>query len=635
MLQNIRDNLTGKTALIVLAVIALSFVFVGGASFTTLGSNYAAKVDGVDIGIAQFESVYREQLQANPQLATLPPESRKLYRTNILEQLIQQRVVDNYINEAGFEVSDEQLTKVVHRIPDFQVDGRFDRDTYESVLALNASTPARFEIMQKLTMRRMQLQRAILGTSIVSPSNYRRYLNLAFEGRLVTAATIGAEAVADEIIISDEMISAFYDENPVMFNLPETADVEYVEIRRNEVAANVSVSEEDLQEYYEVNRSRYQQDEQRQARHILILFDDDEVGSEAVANEVLTRIRSGDSFVELARQYSMDSGNADNGGYMGALTRDQMPDALGGVVFSMRQGDIQGPVKGDFGFHIVQLDEILESGPLPFAQVRPSLLTELQEEQAEGLFLKMQRKLSAALFEATEISDIGELAAAVGGKVQMVARFSRDSVEPFDAIPAAVEAIFDAEVLSGSQISNVTELDANRTAVFTVTQHNEATREPMQAVREQILAALSNSQSEKLMSTRAQQMLDAINGGEEFATAAAAIGAERSDPVLMTRNAEGMDQNLAVAIFTSVKPTKDAPILGSTRNHLGGYTVFSLDAVVPGSPQGIPQADRDAGKIQLLEQYGVGDFVAMVHALRANAEVIINEDALAAQDLFQ
>jgi peptidyl-prolyl cis-trans isomerase D len=137
MLQNIRDNLTGKTALIVLAVIALSFVFVGGASFTTLGSNYAAKVDGVDIGIAQFESVYREQLQANPQLATLPPESRKLYRTNILEQLIQQRVVDNYINEAGFEVSDEQLTKVVHRIPDFQVDGRFDRDTYESVLALN------------------------------------------------------------------------------------------------------------------------------------------------------------------------------------------------------------------------------------------------------------------------------------------------------------------------------------------------------------------------------------------------------------------------------------------------------------------------------------------------------------------
>ncbi len=49
MLQNIRDNLTGKIALIVLGTIALSFVFVGGANFTTIGTNYAAKVDGVDI----------------------------------------------------------------------------------------------------------------------------------------------------------------------------------------------------------------------------------------------------------------------------------------------------------------------------------------------------------------------------------------------------------------------------------------------------------------------------------------------------------------------------------------------------------------------------------------------------------
>ncbi len=632
MLQNIRDNLTGKTALIVLAVIALSFVFVGGASFTTLGSNYAAKVDGIEIGIAQFESTYRDQLQANPQLATLPPESRRQYRTNILEQLIQQRVVDNYIDDAGFEVSVEQLTKVVHQIPDFQVDGVFDREAYESVLALNGMTPVQFEASQKLTMRRMQLQRAVLGTSIVSPSNYRRYLNLAYEGRLVTTAAIAAESVADEIVVNDEMITAFYDENPVMFNLPETADVEYVEIRRDAVAADVGVSEDELQEYYDINRSRYQQDEQRRARHILILFDDDEKGSEAVANEVLTRIRSGESFVELARQYSKDGGNAANGGDMGALTRDQMPDALGNEVFSMQEGQIQGPVKGDFGFHVVQLEEITESGPLPFEQVRASLLTELQEERAEGLFLEMQRNLSAALFEATEIS---EIAAAIGGEVQSVAGFARDSAEPFGSIPAAVEAIFAADVLNGSQISNVTELDANRTAVFAVTRHNEATREPLQAVREQIVRALTNSQSENLMGARAQQMLDALNRGEEFTAAAAAIGAVTSDPVLMTRNAEDMDQFLAVAIFTANKPVQNAPTLGSTRNGLGGYTVYSLDAVIPGRPQAIPQIDRDAGKNQLVEQYGVGDFVALVHALRADAEVIINEDALAAQDLFQ
>ena len=56
---------------------------------------------------------------------------------------------------------------------------------------------------------------------------------------------------------------------------------------------------------------------------------------------------------------------------------------------------------------------------------------------------------------------------------------------------------------------------------------------------------------------------------------------------------------------------------------------------MPGRPEAIPLADRDEGKLQQIERYGVSDFIAFVEALRANAEVIINEDALAAQDVFQ
>jgi hypothetical protein len=103
----------------------------------------------------------------------------------------------------------------------------------------------------------------------------------------------------------------------------------------------------------------------------------------------------------------------------------------------------------------------------------------------------------------------------------------------------------------------------------------------------------------------------------------------------MTRDAQAADQSVAVAVFTALKPTQGNPTLGSTRNDAGGYTVYSLDAVVPGQPQSIPLADRDAGKNQLVSQYGVGDYRAFEQALRANAEVIINQDVLAAQDLFQ
>lgn len=632
MLQHIRDNLMGKIALAVLGLIALSFVFVGGANFTTIGSSYAAKVDGVDIGIGQFELAYRDEIQENPQYAALPDEYRLQLRSNILEQMIQQQVIDNYLEEAGFKISDRQLTEIVHRFPEFQLDGRFDRATYEAVLAGAGMTPTQFEASQRQSLRRAQLQRAIRGSSVMPPSSYRRFLNLAFENRVVTTADISPASVADEISVSDEMVTAFYNENPAMFNLPETADVDYVEINREAVAAEIQVTEEQLREYYDLNKDRFRQDEQRKARHILILFDGDEAAANGIADEIVTRVRAGEFFDDLARRYSRDSSTSDNGGDLGALTRAQLPDALSDVVFSMKEGEIRGPIKGDFGFHIVRLDKIMESGPLPYEQVKASLLSEVQEQESDGLFRAYVRRLSDALFDASDIRTVAE---AIDAEVQSVSGFARDDREVFDGSTAVVDAIFDPGVLSGANLSELVELDADRTLVFSVSKHNEATRDSLDNVRDQIVATLTARQSESLMSGRAQQMLQAIEAGASFAEAAVSVGAEAPVTSMVTRNAEEADQMLAVAVFTAIKPTQGKPTLGSTRNGVGGYTVYSLDAVIPGQPEAIPLADRDAGRNQLVDQYGIGDFVAFVQALRANAEVIINEDALAAQDVFQ
>jgi peptidyl-prolyl cis-trans isomerase D len=109
MLQNLREKFTGWVAISILALIGFSFIFVG-LNYSFIGQSYAAKVDGVDIGVGQFENAYREQLQANPQFAQLPEQFRQQLRSNILEQLIQQRVIDNYLEEAGYQISDEQVT---------------------------------------------------------------------------------------------------------------------------------------------------------------------------------------------------------------------------------------------------------------------------------------------------------------------------------------------------------------------------------------------------------------------------------------------------------------------------------------------------------------------------------------------
>ena len=631
MLQNIREKFTGWIAAAILALIAVTFVFVGGANFAFIGSNYAAKVDGSEIGLGQFEQAYRDQLQQNPQFAQLPDDLRQTLRRNVLEQLIQQRVIDNYLEEAGYRISNEQLMSMIQQMPDFQVDGRFDMETYRNLLAQNGYEPALFERAQRTTLRRNQLERALRGSAVLSPAAFRRYLNLAGEQRVVAMATLSPDTVSDEIQITDEMITAYYEENPSLYQLPESADVQYVEITRSDVAAAANVSEEEIVEYYEFNKDRYLQDEQRQARHILITFGDDEAAAEERARALLARIEAGEPFEDLARTNSEDTVTAPQGGDLGTLTRTQLPGDLGSAIFAMDEGAVEGPIESEFGFHIVRLDRILEQGPLPLDQVRAELVAELQDQKAETRFRELERQLSDALFDATSIE---QLAAAVNGDVMTVEGFTREGGEPLGSDPVIVDAVFDELVLSGDQLSEIVEVDAGRSVVIQVTSHYPATRQPLDEVRDQVVAALRTQQAEALMAARADEMIAAVENGADFAAAAEAIGANAGEPVVMNRNDQEADQFVSVAVFTAPKPTQDDPTLGSTRNGEDGYTVFSIEAVLPGRPESLPVEQRDAGKAQLTDQVGIGEFIAFVQALREDAEVIVNEDALAATDLL-
>ena len=631
MLQKIREKFTGTFALVILALIGIPFVFFG-INYNFIGSNFAAKVDGEEISAAYFEQQYRSELAQRPEFADLNAAQRQQLRRSLLERLVRDQLVRNYMAEHGYRIGDKQLTDLIQAEQEFQVDGKFDRDTYVDYLAVRGREPREFEESQRQFMREFQLRSSIMASAVVTPSEYRRYLNLAAEQRLVTLATLDEEVVADEIEITDEQIQAFYDSNPTMFQLPESAEVQYIRISRGDVADSIDISEERLAQYYEDEQYRYLQDEQRQARHVLIQFGDDEDAARTQAEDLLMRIRSGDSFEAIASEFSMDGGTASQGGNLGVLTESQLPDALGAAIFAMEEGDLQGPVRSDFGFHIIRLDDILERGPLPLDQVRGELISELQSREADALYLELERRLSDALFD---MSDMQAIADAVGVDVMTIEGFTRDGAAPFGANQAAIDAVFSDAVLTGEQISEVIELDADSAAIFRVTEYNEATRQPLADVRDEIEAQVRSQQAESLLAARAEQILEAVDGGEDFGVAAETAGASVREPTLLTRQDTETDQLVVFEVFAAPKPSEDSSVTGRVRGLDGSFTVYRLEAVLPGRPESIPLEQRDAGKAQLAQDSGVGDYLAFVQSLYNEAEVVINQDALEEQDLLQ
>jgi peptidyl-prolyl cis-trans isomerase D len=629
MLQKLRDRITGGYAIAFLVLMAVPFVFFG-INYDFIGSGYAAKVEGVEISTNQLENEYQAELARYAEFGTdLPPELRTLIRQGILNNLVRETLVDIYVSEQGYRISDQMVTDFIQRVPEFQVDGTFSKDRYYAWLEERALTPTRFEESQRESLRLQQFQRGLAATAFVTPAEYRRYLNLYGEQRRASVASFNVDTFAEGTEISDDEVAAYYNDNPAEFQTPESADIDYIEINRSDLRRQADVSEQQLQEHYAQSSSRYLQDERRQARHILIPSGDDRDAAEQQAAALAARASAGEPFEDLARQYSGDGGTAEQGGDLGMVLKSQMPGSLGDEIFSMSKGEIRGPVESEFGFHIIRLDEIEAGGPLPLDDVRAELENELRDMEAEQAFQELERKLSDALFDAQGLQ---EMAAAAGLEVQTANGFTRSGGEPFGANQAAIDAVFDPHVLREGGVSDIVELDANRAAVFAVRAFHEAAQQPLDEVREQIVATLRMERARAIVRERALALEATLRDGADFAAAAAAAGAEATPLKTLGRQDDNTDPRVLEAIFRADKPAEGKATVGNTVSDDGNYAVFRVAALIPGRPESIPLEQRDAEKVRLTSESGAADFTALVLELERQADIVLAEDALAAPE---
>jgi len=632
MLQNIRDRFTGGFAIAILALIGVPFVFFG-INYNFIGRTFAAKVNGEEISVAELENAYRNVLlRYSSQGMDLPADLRGLVREGVLDQLIRDTAIEQFVRESGYRVSDRMVTDFIQRAPEFRENGEFSKDLYYRLLNEQAIDPTQFEASQRRGLQQSQMQRGIGATAFVTPADYRRYLNLYGEQRQVALAQVDVGAIADSLEITDEDIQAYYDSQRDTFRSPETVDLEYVELNRDDVAAGIEVTDEELRRYYQDASSRYLQDERRQARHILLPFGDDEAAAEAEAAALAERARAGEPFEELARTYSKDGGTAEQGGDLGLLTQTQLPGPLGDSIFSMQPGEIAGPVRTGFGFHVIRLDSVEAGGPLPLDQVRGELEREFRAEKADAVYIEKERALGDALFDATDLASIAE---AAGLEIRSANGFSRNGGEPFGANDAVIVAAFDDRVLTEREISDIIEIDASRSVVLRVTDHHPSEIRPLDEVRDFIVSTLRNERAIVMADEQAESLKAALRETRDIEAVRAQFPDYQITEQVIGRSDEGVDPYVLQAVFQERKPPADGTRVGTVVAQDGNYVVYSVLAVAPGRPEAIPLAERDAGKVRLAQAAGGADYTAFVLELVRRADVIKSEDVLEQQSLFE
>ena len=192
-------------------------------------------------------------------------------------------------------------------------------------------------------------------------------------------AIILEELISRALFLADAKKSMLEYEEGFKQELARTKDRLLTGYAIDKALAKVTVTEEELKKYYDENQDKLSAPETVSASHILVEEED-------IAKLLLEKIQSGAlSFEEAAKQNSACP-SGQNGGSLGEFTRGQMVPEFDEACFTMEVGELRGPVKTQFGYHLIQLDAINEAKPLSFSDVREELVRRLTAEKQQAAY---------------------------------------------------------------------------------------------------------------------------------------------------------------------------------------------------------------------------------------------------------
>ncbi|WMO13050.1 SurA N-terminal domain-containing protein [Pseudoalteromonas piscicida] len=625
MLEKIREGSQGPAAKIVLGLVILSFALAGiGGYLGQTTEQPVAEVNGVKISQTKFSRAYsneRARLEQQfgeyfAQIAADPNYMAQI-RQGVVDQLVQQELQTQLAKELGLRVSDEQVKKAIVEMPYFQIGGEFSNDRYLQVIRQMNFQPDSFREYLRDEMTRAQLISAVAGTDFVLKNELQQSIALQQQTRAIDYAVLSKELVKDEVSVSDEEVQNYYDLNQTQFQAPELVAVNYIELKAEDLAPAEPVTEEALKTFYEEQKNQYLEPERRRVSHILVDASEDAEAAKQKADEILTELNNGADFAVVAEEKSDDVVSAELGGDLDWIERDMMDPAFEDAAFALAAvGDVSEVVESEFGFHIIKLTDIQRQQAQSFDDVKDDLRAELEKAAKIDAFYQKQTRVAELAFEMAD--SLQDAAEAAGVEIKSTELVSRNALpEPLNS-PAISNTIFTPELLEDRVNSEVLEVAPEHIVVVRVAEHKAAATKPLEEVSAQIKTQLSNEKASTLIAEKAQSLFEQLQGGSTLAEIAKAQSIEVKSVSELKRRSYDVPPAIAAEAFKLPQPgvaeTESALVeLGN-----GDSAFVVLKSVTTPEVDGKVDAQQ---KQSITASYANKNYLELLAALEAKSEV--------------
>ncbi|WP_298016018.1 SurA N-terminal domain-containing protein [uncultured Castellaniella sp.] len=585
--------------LILLILVVPSFVFLGisGYSFVT-ADPAVAEIGKLSVTKQEFTQAQRNQLQQmqessqgrfDPALLDNPQA-----RQALLDQLINRKVQVAVATQDHFSVSDNTLRRAIAAMPQVQVDGQFSADRYHEVLASIGMSPRDFEASQRAELALDTVLGPVRDTAALPKPVIESLKRALTEERTVRLRVFQAKDYTKDVAITPQDIKAWYDAHQNELRLPEQVSADYLVLDEAAAVASVpAISDAQLKDYYEQNKTRYVVPARVNVSHILIKLPSgasDEAAKAALASaqDLSRRARAEpQQFADLARKESQDAGTARDGGALGWIQRGTLPLPMEQAVFALKQGEVSDPVKGPDGYHVFIANQVQPEKGETFDEARGKVESEVRRQLAADRFADMATKLTSLVYD--NASSLDPAAKELGLQVRKAQGIARDRLLTADeAGPQAAaaskdaatlgdvrvrQALFSRQVLTDKQNSGVIEISPDTMVVVRVDAMTPAHVPELDKVQAHIQSQLQAERAHAAAVAAGEKVLASLKqqaSSEGF-----------QDPVTLSRlDPAGLSKAVMDAAFTV--PRQTLPAYGGV-SLPDAYAIVQLDQVKPGS----------------------------------------------------
>jgi peptidyl-prolyl cis-trans isomerase D len=378
---------------VLIAIIAIVFVFYFGYSFKERQSSKIASINGDIITVVQYEKAYRNLLEG------LQREYRGMWNDNLiklfdlknraLEGLITQKLVSQEAKRIGLDVTEKEIQEKILSYPAFQFRGRFDESRYRSVLLNNRMTPEDFEEVLAQELLQEKVQQFLTTFSPVTEQEVLDQYTYANKKVKISFVQFKADSYKDKVKVEEASLEKYFEENKEKYRTPEKIKVAYVVLDPNAFKAQVKVSEEEIKEYYDEYIDTFREKKQVKARHILFKLaenasQEEEEKVKQKAAEVLKKAKEGENFAELAKKYS-EGPTAKDGGDLGYFSQNQMVKPFEEAAFKLKKGEVSDLVRTSFGYHIIKAEDVKEARTKSLEEVKGQILAKMTRTATSDL----------------------------------------------------------------------------------------------------------------------------------------------------------------------------------------------------------------------------------------------------------